>query len=321
MKNPLYLLFCLFLGLSLYPATALQAQESKNRPEASLTHLPPQTEASTETKGEEEEELEWMVDGLFLSAETIGIEADELFAALAHGLSMADVAKAHGVNPIDLLDLAVGFEERDILDELLQQEIDLHDAELWREEATTANAWLLFEEDPFGVEDIVWLLDGAAEACDLSMMELAEWLHEGASVAKIAEELDVDLEEVADLALDFLEQSLDVMLVLEELDQAEANDWLGWSEESMQDRLHDTKLFETVAQEVWADEMVATLADMMDLGEEELWQLLEEDEDLQDLLTTHEVLIENEKMAVEIQEFIKWWNEDDFEENQDREDF
>ena len=45
---------------------------------------------------QEGEEQEWMLEGVFLAADAIGIEAGQLFSALAHGVSIAEVARAHG---------------------------------------------------------------------------------------------------------------------------------------------------------------------------------------------------------------------------------
>ena len=72
---------------------------------------------------------------------------------------------------------------------------------------------------------------------------------------------------------------------------------------------------------LWADEMVEILADLMDLDEEELWDMLDEGEDLQDLLDTHKVEVDDEDLKDEIHEFLEWWNEDDFDEEDDRENF
>ncbi|PCJ52765.1 MAG: hypothetical protein COA70_11305 [Planctomycetota bacterium] len=273
--------------------------------------------------GEDEDEIDWLLDGLSLTADVLGMEEDDLFSALAHGLSMADVARAHGVDPIEILDLALSFEESDILAELLDEEIDLSVAEDWRDQAAEASAWLIYEEDPFGLEEIVWVLDGAADACDLSMLELADWMADGASIADIAQEMEVDLKEIAEFSIDYLEETIDVLLLLEEMDEEEANEWLGWSEEILEELLTDENLFETLAEEDWADEMVKILADLMNLEELELWDLLEEGEDLQDLLDTHKIQVGDEELEDEIQEFLEWWNDDAFEEEEgaDREDF
>ncbi|MDA1114456.1 MAG: hypothetical protein O3A95_09185 [Planctomycetota bacterium] len=310
MKNPLNLLLSLLLGLTLLPATALQAQETSGPTSTAPPTLAPQITASELNDGEDEDEIEWMLDGLFLTADTIGMEEADLFSALAHGLSMADVARAHGLNPIEILDIALSFEESDILAELLEEEINLEDAEDWRDEAAESSAWLIYSEDPFGLEDIVWVLDGAADACDLSMMELAEWMSDGSSIEDIAKEMEVKLDDVTAYSMEYLEESIEVLLLLEEIDQEEADEWLEWSEEILEELLTDENLFETLAEETWADEIVETLAELMALDSEELWDMLAEGEDLQDLLDSHKVKIEDEDLAEEIKNFLSWWNDD-----------
>lgn len=321
MKNLLNLLLSLLLGLILLPSTSVWAQETSASTGAAPATLAPENNASESHDGEEEDEIEWMLDGLFLAAETIGMDEGDLFSALAHGLSMADVARAHGLNPIEILDIALSFEESGILAELLDEEINLDDAKDWRDEAAESSAWLIYSEDPFGLEDIAWMLDGAADACDLSMMELAEWMSDGMSVEGIAKEMEVELKEVADYSMEYLQETIEVLLLLEEIDNEEADEWLGWSEEILEGLLTDKNLFETLAEEDWANEMVDILADLMDLDGEELWDMLDEGEDLQDLLDSHEVKVGDEGLAEEIEDFLSWWNEDDFDEEDGHEDF
>ena len=321
MKNPFNLLFSLVLGLSLLASCTLQAQEPSTTTTSSPTGLAPTIPSVEGWDGDEDEEIEWMIDGLFLTAETIGIHEDELFSALAHGLSMADVAIAHGVAPIEILDIALSFEESFILDELIEKEISLEEAEEWREEAAFDSAWLLNEEDPFGLEDIAWVLDGAAYACDLSMLELCAWMCDGVSIEDIAKELEVDLEDVTEFSLESLDETIEVLLLLEEIDEDEAEEWFDWSEEMLEELLADEALFENLADEIWADEMVALLAEIMELGEDDLWDLIEDGEDLQGLLDSHQVKIEDAELQAEVNEFLQWWNEDDFEDDAGNEDF
>lgn len=321
MKNLRNLLLSLTLGLFLLPATTLQAQEVPANPGASPAALPEESPSSTSISGEDQEEIEWMLDGLFLTAETIGMDESDLFSALAHGLSMADVARAHGLNPIEILDIALSFEESDILAELLDDEINRDDAEEWREAAAEDSAWLIYSKDPFGLEDIAWVLDGASDACDLSMMELAERMAEGISIKTIAKELEVELEVVTEYSLEYLDETIDIMLLLEEIEEDEADEWFAWSEEILQDLLNDEDLFETLAEEIWADDMVEILAELMEIDSEELWNLLDEGEDLQNLLDSHEVKVSDEDLKEEIAEFLNWWNDDEFFEEGDHEDF
>jgi len=323
MKNPLNPLWSLALGLFFLQATSLGAQQAAPQPDAAPARLAQEVPNSNPGTTEEDEELEWMLDNLFLASQTIGMDEADLFSALAHGLSMAEVARAHGLNPVEILDIALSFEESDILDELLQEEIDLGDAGDWRDEAAEDSAWLIYQEDPFGLEEIVWVLDGAAEACDLDMLELADWLSEGVSMEQIASEMEVELDELSDYALDYLEETIDVLLLLEEIDEDEADAWLGWSEEILDEILADEALFETLADEAWAEEMVEILAGLMGMEADALWDLLDEEVDLQALLESHEIEIKDEKLADEIDDFLDWWNDDDFEEeeNANREDF
>lgn len=321
MKNPFNPLLSLLLGLPLLSTSPLQAQQSSAPVDSSPASLATTTPIPGNWGGEEDEEMEWLLDSLFLTAETIGMEEDDLFSALAHGLSMADVALAHGVNPLDILDIALSLEESEILEELIEEEIDLSNAEEWRDSLTADSAWLLYENDPFGLEDIAWVLDGTADACDLSMMELAGWIYDGVSIEDIAMEMEVELDEVIEFSVEYLEDSIEISLLLEEVNDEEAEEWLNWSKESLEDILTDEDLFETLAYEIWTDEMVAILADLMQLEEEELWNRIEEGEELQGLFESHKVEIDDEELEAEIHDFLSWWDEDDFEDGDDHADF
>ncbi|MFK5955475.1 MAG: hypothetical protein QM477_03415 [Planctomycetota bacterium] len=318
MKNPLYPLLSLVLGLFLLSATHAMAQEASATPQAALTSNST-TDHKPQLHAEEDEELMWMMDGLSLASDAIGITEEELFDALAHGLSMADVARAHGLDPIDLLDIAVSFEESEILEELLDEEINRQDAEEWREEAATDNAWLYYTEDPFGLEDIVWILDGASEVMDLDILELTEWMYDGVSLETIAKEMEVDLGEISDSALDYLDDTIEVMLMLEDIEEDEAKEWSDWSEESLDEMLAQSDLLDVVAEDLWADEMAETVADLLDLDTEELWEKIDAGGDIMLMLRVEGIKIEDPELEERIVEFNDWLKEDNLEDDAESE--
>jgi hypothetical protein len=281
---------------------------------------------------EEAEELDIMFETMEVAAEVIGLDSEELFSALAHGLSLAQVATAHQSRPGDLIEALASYEESYILDMLLEEEVSRQEALEWREENWLDTTWFIHEEDPFGLADIMWLLDATGYETELETLELVTWLEEGESIASIAEAMETELEDVRDHALELLEMELDQLVILEELEEEEAEEWMTWVEEELGDMLQDDNLLENLAAEIWFEESIAEMAELLGLDEEELWDALEGGESLEQLIEDADIelatLLE-EFGAEELEELLDMLQEEDefeeieedFEETEQNHDF
>lgn len=274
---------------------------------------------------EEDEELEWMLEQLFLASEQLYVDEATLFSALAHGLSIADVALAEDALPLDLLDTAVSLEESEILDLLLEGEISKEEAAEWREFALEEATWMLFEEDPFGLHDIVFLLDGASWALDLEMIELVAWMSDGVSLHAIALEMETDPQDLAELAMEALADEIDTLLLLDELDEEEAEEWMAWTEEMLPELLKDAALLASLAEEAWAEEVIAMVAEAMDVEEDQIWEQVMEGASLTDIVAAAEIDwtalaedwdVEVEDLHAEIADLDVWLSEDSYDEEE-----
>jgi hypothetical protein len=273
----------------------------------------PSFAAAPQADEEDFDEIEMMFEAVEFAAYEIGIETEDMFAALAHGLSCAQVAIAHQGDPADLIEAMASFEESEILDLLIDEEIDLDEAAEWRDDAWSEITWFVNEPDPFDLEDVIWLFDGAGEALDMELLEMLEWMSEDTSIATLAEFMEVELGEVEELALDRLESNLEQLVILEEIDEQEAEGWMAWIEEELESMLHDEQLLETLAEDAWFEGIMMELADLLDLDEEELWQALEEGEDLEMLIEDSGIGLEeliDEIGAEELDELFGWLYED-----------
>lgn len=274
----------LFATLAL-PGSGLQAQE----PAAPTAHHPSQAAPEAPSLAVLDEEHVWMHEGLLLAADGIGIEPGELFAALMHDLSIAEVARAHGVLPLDLYAVAVSMEESAILEEVIDEEIAPEDAAEWRDSAAEDVAWMLYEKDPFGLADIAWVLDGASEAFDLDMLALVGRLEDGVSLFDLALEFEIAPSAVSEAAQAFLEMEIETQLLLDEIDPEEADEWKTWNLEWLPDLIHDDTLFETLDQEAWMEEIVALMAGMLAIDPVDVWGHLEDGTSIHDMFEAYEV--------------------------------
>lgn len=309
-RNALLLLLSL-LGLLLV-APRLAAQESSTDLETSTFVM----------EEDEDDEIDWMIEQLYFASGHLAMDEAAMFSALAHGLSIADLATAAGAIPLDLLDAAVALEESEILDLLLEGEITKEEAAEWRDYAFEDTAWMLFEEDPFGLNDIVFLLDGASWALDLEIMELVEWMSEGTSISAIALQMETDPMDVEAYALEALSIEIDTLLLLGELEQEDAEEWMAWSEEMLPELLEDDALLEVLAEEAWADEIVSLVAELVETEEDALWDQIMEGATLTDLVAAAEVDLaaiaeewdlEVEELRAEIAEVDAWLFEEEME--------
>lgn len=281
---------------------------------------------------EGDEELDWMLDHLHLASEQLETDPETLFSALAHGLSIAEVAIAEDARPADLLEHALTYEDSLILDLLLEGEIDREEAIAWREETAVDMAWLLHEEDPFGLQEIVHLLDAASFTLDLGLHEVVEWMAEGYSLNQIALEMETDPMELADLATELLEEELSMLILLEQIEEEDAEDWRAWSAEMLPEMLEDEDLLETLAEEMWMEEIVEIFAEVLETDADDLWMRMEDGNDLSGILDdsdfdaesmAEEFGMEAAEMLEMAAEFDAWINEDDMamEDEADRAEF
>lgn len=245
--------------------------------------------AAAQEFDEDEQEIEMMLEVLDLVAYEIGIEEDLLFDALAHGLSCAQVAIAHQSRPADLIASLASYEESLILDLLLEEEISRADAIEWREENWVDTTWFLHEEDPFGLGDYTWLLDASCDYFDMEILELLEWLYEGESLAGVAEYMEIELDEISVYAEELLDEELEILVILEEVEEDEADEWFDWMSEGLSEMLHDEDLLMNLAEELWFEESMSLLAELLDMDEDELWEALEDGEDLEQIIDDSEI--------------------------------
>ncbi|MCP4094150.1 MAG: hypothetical protein GY747_11940 [Planctomycetes bacterium] len=277
---------------------------------------------------EGDEYVEMMLEILEVVAFEIGIEEELLFDALAHGLSCAQVAIAHQSRPSDLIASLATYEESLILDMLLGEEISREEAMKWRDENWIDTTLFLHEEDPFGLGDLTWLLDASCDYFDMEMLELLAWMDEGSSIANVAEYMEVDLEEVSIFAEELLEAELEILVILGEVEEDDANEWFEWLSEDMSEMLHDDALLEHLAEEIWFEESMSFLAELLEMEEDELWQALEE-ENLEQIIEDAKIDLSDlleEFGAEELEElfgYLYYDEEEDFDDDfsDENEDF
>lgn len=147
------------------------------------------------------------VQGLVhITAEVTGLSEEEVVAALRDGQTVAEIAQSEGVDPQAIVDAAIAeaeskleaaVEEGRLTEERMDQMLDRLAEELperleqpWQPGGPRG---MLFE--PFN-EGFWSIYDAVAEALDLTPEELFAKLHDGQSVADIAEEQGVEMEEI-----------------------------------------------------------------------------------------------------------------------------
>ncbi len=284
----------------------------------SLVCLAPQLSAQNDD-GQEMDEVSWMLDQMFLSAEQMDMDPGQMFSALGHGLSIADIATAQGLLPLDLYNSVLALEEHEILDALLAGAIDKDEAKQWREENQDDVQWMIFSPDPFALEDVVWLLDGACDALDIDMLSLADYLDQGESLHDLALSWEVDPKDLEDAAIEYLEITIDTAAITEGLDSTEADEWQSWSLEWLPELLQDRNLFQTLAEDGYFEDLVADLADALGQEEDSLWDLLDQGASVDDLLEAHGLTLEElaaawdttaEEVDQALQDLGNWLQED-----------
>jgi hypothetical protein len=188
--------------------------------------------------------------------DSLGLDADELRAALAEGKSLADVAAEQGVAVEDLSAALVAEAEERIDDAVaegmldaeraedmkagLAERIDDHINRVPGERAGGEFGPGKGKRGPGGVfGDRAEMGTELAEFLGLSTDELRAAFTNGRSLADVADEQDVSEEALVDFLLERLEERLDQAVEDEKIDAGRAEQMLEDAEERIQDHIDD----------------------------------------------------------------------------------
>ncbi len=181
-----------------------------------------------------------LVQGLVgITAEVTGLSEEEVVAALRDGQTVAEIAESEGVDPQAIVDAAIAeaefrleaaVEAERLTEERMEQMLARLAEELperleqpWQPGGPQG---MLF--DRFG-EGFWSMYDAVAEALDLTPEELFAELHDGQSVADIAEEQGVEMEEiraaVEDARVEMRKEAIEQAVENGRLSQEQA-DWM-----------------------------------------------------------------------------------------------
>ncbi len=152
------------------------------------------------------------------AAAIIGISVDELYEQLDGGQSMADVARANGVDPQIIIDALIA-EEVAWIDELAAAgELSDQEAEAWREEAAQ---YITFEVNTVFVDPFV----EAAALIGIDIDVLWAEVDSGKSLAEIAQANGVDPQTLIDAGIAAENQLIDAEVAAGLLTAEEAAEW------------------------------------------------------------------------------------------------
>lgn len=171
---------------------------------------------------EEHEECDFDEDEDFYPEDTaaalIGISADEFYEQLDGGQSMADVARANGVDPQIIIDALIA-EEVAWIDELVAAgEISDQEAEEWREETAQ---YISFEVNTVFIDPFV----EAAALIGIDIDTLWAEVDSGKSLAEIAQANGVDPQTLIDAGIAAENQLIDAEVAAGLLTAEEAAEW------------------------------------------------------------------------------------------------
>ncbi len=173
-----------------------------------------------------------------VAAETIGIQATDLLAAVRDGATIAEVAEDHGVESQAVID-AIVSSRRELLDaavesgRLTRAQADALGAHLEERAAELVNdpfdLMPLWSRPPLLGRPGVWgLAEGplvaAAGAIGIQPVELMRSVHDGASIAEVAEDHGIAADVVIDAVAASLQQRLDSALANGWITRAEADE-------------------------------------------------------------------------------------------------
>jgi uncharacterized protein YidB (DUF937 family) len=234
------------------------------------------------------EDVEWIA----VAALILEMEPDELWAALLEeGQTLAEIAKARGVDPQTIIDAILAAETGWIDEMVANGELTSEEAEVWKAKLEKAirsfveEGFPEFEDDDVPFEDIEWIAV-AASTLEMDPDELwAALMEEGQTLAKIAKARGVDPQTIIDAILKAETSWIDEMVANGELTSEEAEVWKARLEKAIRSFVEkgfpecedDDLSFEDV-------EWVAVAASTLGMDPDELWAaLLEEDQTLAEI--------------------------------------
>jgi uncharacterized protein YidB (DUF937 family) len=234
------------------------------------------------------EDVEWIA----VAALILEMDPDELWAALLEeGQTLAEIAKARGVDPQTIIDAILAAETGWIDEMVANGELTSEEAEVWKAKLEKAirsfveEGFPEFEDDDVPFEDIEWIAV-AASTLEMDPDELwAALMEEGQTLAKIAKARGVDPQTIIDAILKAETSWIDEMVANGELTSEEAEVWKARLEKAIRSFVEkgfpecedDDLSFEDV-------EWVAVAASTLGMDPDELWAaLLEEDQTLAEI--------------------------------------
>jgi transposase-like protein len=179
-----------------------------------------------------------VVPPIEVAADAIGIEADDLVAALRDGQTIAEVAEANGVEPSVVVDAIVAAQRERLtaaVEEgtLTQEEADELAATLEEQATDLVNGEAELppwdgHQGPWGHPGLWGFADGpvaaAADAIGIEAADLVAALRDGQTIAEVAEANGVETSVVVDAVAGSLQERLDSAVENGWIDQGEADE-------------------------------------------------------------------------------------------------
>lgn len=160
--------------------------------------------------GEEEEFTHLAVAASFLN-----MDVDDLDVALWQGQTLAEIARAQGVDVQQLTDTLV-VKELEHIDSLTT--LDAEESVEWRHEVAIFTPY--YVENGFVEAEII-----AANLLGMEVDTFFELLEQGNTVAQLAQQNNVDLQIITDAIVAQENKLVDYLEAVEYLDAAEAGEW------------------------------------------------------------------------------------------------
>lgn len=189
------------------------------------------------------------VDWLSVAAKTIGVDDETLFNEWDESKSLADVAKAHNVDPQKVIDAVVAAEKEQVVQLLADDVISQDEADEWLAE--------LENEAVFFVKVTGWVdwVDVAAKTIGVKVEALFQ--AEGKSVADVAAAHNVEAQTVIDAIVAAEENWLKTQVANGAFSQSAADEW--WPADTMAE---EARFF--VEQTGYGEEFDAEFMDSVD---------------------------------------------------------
>ena len=160
------------------------------------------------------------VDWFSVAAQTIGIEVDALFDEWDQGKSLADVAKAHNVEPQQVTDAIVAAEKEQIAQLAANDELSRDEAAEWLAELENEAAFFV------KVEGCVDWFDVAAKTIGVEVDALFAAMDKDQSIADVAKANNVEAQKVVAAIVAAEKTWLNEQVANGALSQDEADEWL-----------------------------------------------------------------------------------------------